>query len=111
MKSPDKIGINLEPISRLRCIWIETGDAVPPLACKWTTRELTTSTDIRVKHSNAKRRKGDRHGKISHFAFDDAVQCTSTKTITPDLSFIHVKRGDWVVCSEGGKCYVAEDAL
>jgi hypothetical protein len=40
MKSSAKIGINLEPISRLRCIWIETGDAVPPLACKWTTGEL-----------------------------------------------------------------------
>jgi hypothetical protein len=41
----------------------------------------------------------------------DAVQCTSTKTIATDLGFINVKRGDWVVCGEGGECYVVEDAF
>lgn len=41
----------------------------------------------------------------------DAVQCASTKTIATDLGFINVKRGDWVVCGEGGECYVVEDAF
>ena len=41
----------------------------------------------------------------------DAVQCTSTKTIATDLGFINVKRGDWVVCGEGGESYVVEDAF
>jgi hypothetical protein len=41
----------------------------------------------------------------------DAVQCTSTKTIATDLGFINVKRGEWVVCGEGGKCYVVDDAF
>jgi hypothetical protein len=41
----------------------------------------------------------------------DAVQCASTKTIATDLGFINVKREDWVVCGEGGECYVVEDAF
>ena len=41
----------------------------------------------------------------------DAVQCTSTKTIATDLGFINVKRGEWVVCGEGGECYVIGDAF
>jgi hypothetical protein len=41
----------------------------------------------------------------------DAVQCALTKTIATDLGFVNVKRGDWVVCGEGGECYVVEDAF
>src|ERR1700761_8532861 len=41
----------------------------------------------------------------------DAVQCAEAKTIATDLGFINVKRGDWVVCGEGGECYVVDDAF
>jgi hypothetical protein len=41
----------------------------------------------------------------------DALQCTSTKTIATDLGFINVTRGEWVVCGEGGECYVIGDAF
>jgi hypothetical protein len=41
----------------------------------------------------------------------DALQCTSTKTIATDLGFINVTQGEWVVCGEGGECYVLEDAF
>lgn len=70
MKSSAKIDSELEPIPRLRCIWIKTGDAARPLICKWFIGELTTSTDFRVKRRDALRLKGDRHGKILHLATD-----------------------------------------
>lgn len=41
----------------------------------------------------------------------DAVQCTEAKTIATDLGFINVKPGEWVVCGEGGECYVVDDAF
>ena len=41
----------------------------------------------------------------------DAVQCTEAKTIATDLGFINVKRGDWVICGEGGESYVVDDAF
>jgi hypothetical protein len=42
----------------------------------------------------------------------DAVQCTTdAKTIATDLGFINVKRGDWVICGEGGECYIVDDAF
>src|SRR5579859_855602 len=41
----------------------------------------------------------------------DAVQCTEAKTIATDLGFINVKRGDWVICGEGGECYVVDDVF
>ena len=41
----------------------------------------------------------------------DAVQCAEAKTIPTDLGFINVKRGEWVICGEGGECYVVEDAF
>jgi len=71
MKLSAKIDSQREPILRLHCTWIETGDALRPLACKWLTEELTTSAEFRGKRSGAMRRKGGRHGKILHFATDD----------------------------------------
>jgi hypothetical protein len=71
MKLSAKIDSKREPIPCLRSIWIKTGDAARPLACKWLIGELTTSTEFRVKRSDALRLKGDRHGKILHFATDD----------------------------------------
>ena len=41
----------------------------------------------------------------------DAVQCDEPKMIATDLGFINVKRGEWVVCGEGGECYVVDDAF
>lgn len=41
----------------------------------------------------------------------DALQCTEAKTIATDLGFINVKPGEWVVCGEGGECYVVDDAF
>ena len=41
----------------------------------------------------------------------DAVQCAEAKTIATDLGFINVKRGEWIICGEGGECYVADDAF
>ena len=41
----------------------------------------------------------------------DAVQCTEARTIATDLGFINVKRGDWVICGEGGECYVVDDVF
>jgi hypothetical protein len=41
----------------------------------------------------------------------DAVKCASTKTTVTNLGFINGKRGDWVVCGEGGECYVLEGAF
>ena len=41
----------------------------------------------------------------------DATQCSEDQTITTDLGFRHVKRGDWVVRGEDGECYVVDDAF
>jgi hypothetical protein len=75
MKLSAKIDSKREPIPCLRCIWIETGDATRPLVCKWFLGELTTSTEFRVKRSDALRLNGDRHGKILDFAADDRRCC------------------------------------
>ena len=72
-----------------------------------------TSTEFRVKRGDALRLKGTDIARYctSRPMIVDAVQCASTKTIATDLGFINVKRGDWVVCGEGGECYVVEDAF
>jgi hypothetical protein len=36
----------------------------------------------------------------------DAVQCEEPRTIATDLGFINAKRGEWVICGEGGECYI-----
>ena len=41
----------------------------------------------------------------------DAVQCIEAKTIATDPGFINIERGDWVICGEGGECYVVDDAF
>jgi hypothetical protein len=41
----------------------------------------------------------------------DAFQCIEDKTIATDLGFINVKRGDWVICGEGGESYIVDDAF
>jgi hypothetical protein len=41
----------------------------------------------------------------------DATQCKEDQTISTDLGFRHVKRGDWVVRGEDGECYVVDDAF
>ncbi|MBV8672895.1 MAG: hypothetical protein JOZ33_05630 [Acidobacteriaceae bacterium] len=41
----------------------------------------------------------------------DATQCEEDHTITTDLGFRHVKRGDWVIRGEDGECYVVDDAF
>ena len=72
MKLSAKIDSKREPIMRLHCIWIETGNAVRPLACKWLSeRELTTSSGFHVKRSDAMRLKGGRHSKILRFETED----------------------------------------
>ena len=40
MRLSVKINSKREPIMRLHCIWIETGNSVRPLACKWLTGDL-----------------------------------------------------------------------
>lgn len=45
-----------------------------------------------------------------HFLVD-AVQSVETKTIATDLGFINVRRGEWVVCGEGGERYILDDAF
>jgi hypothetical protein len=106
MKLSAKPDSQREPIPRLRCRWIETGDAVRPLGCKWLSEESTTSTELRVKRSDAMRLKGGPNMarySTSRPMIVDAVQCTSTRTIATDLGFISVKRGEWVVCGESGE--------
>jgi hypothetical protein len=100
LKLSAKIDNKREPIPCLRSIWIETGDAARPLACKWFIGELMTSTEFRVKRGDALRLKGTDIARYctSRPMIVDAVQCASTKTIATDLGFINVKRGDWVVC-------------
>jgi hypothetical protein len=39
----------------------------------------------------------------------DATQCTEAGTISTDLGFTNVKRGDWVVRGEDGESYVVDD--
>ena len=41
----------------------------------------------------------------------DAVQSVESKTITTDLGFINVRQGEWVICGEGGECYIVDDAF
>jgi hypothetical protein len=41
----------------------------------------------------------------------DANQCTKPMTIHTDGGVRRVDRGDWIVRSEGGKCYVVDDAF
>jgi hypothetical protein len=41
----------------------------------------------------------------------DATQCTEDQTITTDLGFRHVRRGDWIVKGEDGECYIVDDAF
>jgi hypothetical protein len=41
----------------------------------------------------------------------EAVQSAETKTIATDLGFINVQQGEWVVCGEGGECYIVDDAF
>ncbi len=41
----------------------------------------------------------------------DAVQCAEPKTIATDLGFINAKRGEWVICGEGGECYIVDNAF
>jgi hypothetical protein len=41
----------------------------------------------------------------------EAVQSAETKTIATDLGFINVRQGEWVVCGEGGECYIVDDAF
>jgi len=41
----------------------------------------------------------------------DAEQSTEAKTISTDLGFCNVQRGDWIVRGENGECYVLDDAF
>jgi len=41
----------------------------------------------------------------------DATQCKEDQTITTDLGFRHVRRGDWIVKGEDGECYIVDDAF
>jgi hypothetical protein len=41
----------------------------------------------------------------------EAIQSAETKTIATDLGFINVRQGEWVVCGEGGECYIVDDAF
>jgi hypothetical protein len=41
----------------------------------------------------------------------DAIQCKEDQTITTDLGFRHVQRGDWIVKGEDGECYIVDDAF
>jgi hypothetical protein len=41
----------------------------------------------------------------------DAVQSVETKTIATDLGFINVRQGEWVICGEGGECYIVDNAF
>lgn len=41
----------------------------------------------------------------------EATQCCKAETITTDLGFIHVKRGEWIIRGENGECYVVDDAF
>ncbi|WP_446741666.1 hypothetical protein [Silvibacterium acidisoli] len=39
----------------------------------------------------------------------DATQCKEAQTITTDMGFRHVKKGEWIVRGEDGECYVVDD--
>ncbi len=39
----------------------------------------------------------------------DAKQCTEPGTITTDLGFVNVKRGEWIVRGEDGETYILGD--
>jgi len=41
----------------------------------------------------------------------DAVQCEEPRTIATDLGFVNAKRGEWLICGEGGECYIVDDAF
>jgi hypothetical protein len=41
----------------------------------------------------------------------DASQCEHAKTITTDIGFCNVSKGDWIVKGENGETYVVDDAF
>jgi hypothetical protein len=41
----------------------------------------------------------------------NAEQCEHAHTITTDLGFRHVKKGDWIVTGEDGECYIVDDVF
>ncbi len=41
----------------------------------------------------------------------DALQCTEAKTVATDLGFINAKCGEWIICGEGGECYIVDDGF
>jgi hypothetical protein len=41
----------------------------------------------------------------------EATQCSNAETVTTDLGFVHIKRGEWVISGEDGECYVVDDAF
>ncbi|MFT4113279.1 hypothetical protein [Silvibacterium sp.] len=41
----------------------------------------------------------------------DATQCQADQTITTDMGFRHVRRGQWIIKGEDGECYIVDDAF
>jgi hypothetical protein len=98
----------------LQCMWVATGDPTRPLACRWHTGELIARAR-RFMSNNPANNEKTRIIMGIYRTFRslvvDAVQCTENRTFATDLGFINVKRGEWIVCSEGGACFVVDDAF
>jgi hypothetical protein len=58
--------------SALRCVWIETGDPVRPLACMWYREDLIASTLSDADSNNGIYSMKETHEHLSHLATFDS---------------------------------------